>query len=383
MVGHALEPVAIKGLELRNRFIVAAAVDNRTGRGGAITPAHLDWYRALAKGGAGLIITGAVAVMDEGKMNADAPNLAREKAVEEYSALTKKVHDEGGKVAMQLAHAGIWAAKYLNGLRREAMAASVTTKDSAYRHRGPMPAPGQYHAATLDELKAIISAFADAAAKAKEAGFDAVEVHGAHDSLLAQFMSPLTNQREDEYGGSVENRCRLHRQIAEAIRAKVGEAYPLFLKFGFEDGAKNGLTREEGLEAGTMLAGYFDAIEVSCGLQGGPASETVFRPVPKDGSGLFHEISHALKQKTTIPVILTGGIRSLGRAEEILANNDADLIGMCRPFIRQPALVRHWLQGEIANATCTSCNSCVAAANKGQQLACQLDFAGLTIDPRR
>jgi 2,4-dienoyl-CoA reductase-like NADH-dependent reductase (Old Yellow Enzyme family) len=383
MVGHALEPFTIKGMELRNRFVVAAAVDNRTGRGGALTPAHLDWYKALAKGGAGLIITGAVAVMDEGRSGADSPSMARDKAVEEYTALTKKVHDEGGKVAVQLAHAGIWAAKYLNGLRREAVAASVTTKDSAYRHRGPMPAPGQYHAATAEEIKAVVDAFAEAAARAKQAGFDAVEVHGAHDSLLAQFMSPLTNERTDEYGGTVENRCRLHRRIAEAIRAKVGDAFPILIKLGFEDGAKNGLTKEEGLEAGTILSKYYDAIEVSCGLQGGPASETVFRQVPKDGSGLFHEISHALKERTAVPVILTGGIRSLSRAEEIIANKDADLIGMCRPFVRQPALVRHWMQGEVANATCTSCNSCVGAVNKGQQLACQLDFAGLTIDPRR
>lgn len=383
MGGHVLEPVTMNGLELRNRFVAAAAADNRTGRGGTLAPAHLDWFRALARGGAGLVITGGVGIMEEGRSGADNPSMAREKAVEEYTVLTKKVHDEGGKVALQLVHSGMWTARYQNAMRKEAISASVTAKDNSYRHRGPMPAPGQFHAASLEEINAICAAFADAAAKGKEAGFDAVEVHAAHDSLLAQFMSPLTNQREDEYGGSVENRCRLHRQVAAAIRGRIGPDFPLLLKFGFEDGVKDGLVREEGLAAAVLLAKDYDVLEVSMGLQGGPLSETVFRPIPKDGLGLFSDISHALKERVSNPVVLTGGIRELDKAEELVAKKDADLIGMCRPFVRQPALIKRWLQGDTNKATCTSCNGCVLAIGKGQPLACQLDMQGLTIDPRR
>ena len=135
--------------------------------------------------------------------------------------------------------------------------------------------------------------------------------------------------------------------------------------------------------AAVLLAKDYEVLEVSLGLQGGRVSETVFRPIPKDGLGCFRDISQLLKERVSNPVILTGGLREVDKAEELITNRDADLIGMCRPFVRQPALIRRWLQGDTNKATCTSCNGCVTAIGKGQPLACQLDMQGLTIDPRR
>ena len=207
-------------------------------------------------------------------------------------------------------------------------------------------------------------------AMAQKAGFDAVEIHAAHDSLFAQFLSPAFNQRQDQWGGSLHNRCRLHCQVVESVRRAVGPDFPIVIKLGLADGLPDGLVQEEGLQAGRLLAqAGADVLEVSMGLQGPDWDDTSLKS-DKAPEGYYRAGSKLLAGLVEVPVILTGGIRSLELAEEVIANKEADLLGMCRPLIKEPHLINDWLSGNIHRAGCASCNNCVLALAQGKPLAC-------------
>ena len=170
--------------------------------------------------------------------------------------------------------------------------------------------------------------FALAAGRAKEAGFDGVEIHSAHGYLLNQFYSPITNQRTDQYGGSLVNRIRLHIQIIERIRQTVGGDYPLTLRLGVYDGLENGSTMDEAVQACVMFekAGL-DFIDLSGGLNG------YLRPGHSE-QGYFQDFSEAVKQQVKMPVLLTGGITEAQAAEALLQAQKADLIGIGRAILK-------------------------------------------------
>jgi 2,4-dienoyl-CoA reductase-like NADH-dependent reductase (Old Yellow Enzyme family) len=374
MTFSVFDRVNLGNLEIPNGLVMAAAADNLTGDNGAVTEAHINRLVDLASGGVGLIITGGVGIHDSARSGPDTPNMDRNDAVSDYKKLTDKVHDQGAKIVLQLVHSGIWTSKYQNSLGREAIGASVLPEDTKYLNEGLMPAPGKYHAATHDELDQVIEAFAKAAYNGKKAGFDAVEVHAAHDSLLSQFLSPITNQRTDKWGGSTKNRCQLPKEVGQAMRDKVRKKYPLIIKLGLQDGFEGGKKLEDGVKSAEILADdCFDILEISLGLQGGNLPETVFRPVPKDGYGYFHQGCQEIKKRVSNPIIMTGGLRSLDKIEEMIQNNETDMVGMCRPFIREPDLVNRWQSGEISDAACISCNKCVFALGRGMPLDCYVN----------
>ncbi|MEI8191676.1 MAG: NADH:flavin oxidoreductase [candidate division NC10 bacterium] len=383
---HLFSPIRIGNMEVPNRIVHVPTDISSSNADGSVSEHDLYHHGEIAKGGAGLIIVGATTPdAKTGRPTVTCLVADSDNFIPGLARLAESMHRYGAKCAVQLMHPGRQCAipRYNTLSANDRVLKLPWSAGHEIVYENAEEKGKAVRAATTEEILELIELFSEAAWRVKQAGFDAVEVHAAHDSLLAQFMSPLTNQREDGWGGPVENRCRLHREVGKAVRDRVGREFPLLLKFGFEDGIKDGLDREDGLEAAALLAKDYDVLEVSQGLQGGPMAETVFRAIPKDGMGLFRDISHALKERTSVPVLLTGGIRDLEKAEQLIANKDADLIGMCRPFIRQPALVRRWLQGDTKRATCTSCNGCVAAIGKGQPLACQLDLGGLTIDPKR
>ena len=218
-----------------------------------------------------------------------------------------------------------------------------------------------------EDIEGIIDSFAEAAVRAKEAGFDAVQLHGAHGYLMSQFMSPLYNQRADRWGGSPENRRRFHTEVARRVRRAVGSDFPFFIKFGVMDDQEDGLTLEEGIEAAQqMVVAGIDAVEVSAGVgqavyhsQSDELTETPFR-----------ERAAAVKRAVDVPVILVGGIRSLEIAQDSVESGDADMVSMCRPFIREPYLVSRWQWGEKTPAACITCNRCMAIVRKGEPLEC-------------
>ncbi len=368
------DPFSLKGLELKNRFVMAAAASPFSAdENGILNPAEIPRISRIAAGGIGLFINGAVLVHPSGQTRKTSCTITSDAGIPAFRNLTDAVHRHGAKIACQLCHSGIWAAAYQGGLGREAVGASVI-HDGAYAGRPDFPQ--NYHAATDDEIKAIAGGFGEGAARAVSAGFDAVEVHGAHDSLLAQFLSPLSNRRSDVWGGSLENRTRFHRLVAQEIRSAVGPDYPVILKLGAADAVSGGLAIEEGLRAAQICrdAGY-DLLEVSMGLQGADfMKESVLRgPIKKkEEEGFTRAWCRRIHQEAGIPTIMTGGLRSLDLVEEVLATGETDLVGLCRPLIREPDLINRWKAGDRRKATCISCNLCVLKP-KGEELACSLE----------
>ena len=229
----------------------------------------------------------------------------------------------------------------------------------------------------------MISAYGDSALRTRQAGYDAIEVHAAHESLLAQWLSPVLNTRADAWGGSVENRCRLHCEILKDIKRKAGRDFPVLIKLGVQDGFEGGLVFEDGLAAAEIIAaqGNADALEISQGLSGpmdNTLSNTCMKPgiVSVEGEAYFRP--WAAKVKTAVGakalVIMQGGLRTPALMEEILQKGEADLVSMCRPYIREPHLVNRWLSGDRSRATCISCNQCVIEHSlSGKTLECQID----------
>lgn len=318
--------------------------------------ARIERYARLAAGGTGLIVSGRV--LDKN---------------ESFEKVVAAVHQHGGKIALQiLSHMGLGFDPNI-----DSPAASLVSKDSAFF--SPFFPYGQHHAASESEIMSFIEDYARAARIAKEFGVDAIQVHAAHNSALMQFLTPLINQRKDKWGGKIENRVRVHGEIYRAVRAEVGDQMPIFIKLGVEDPFPNGLKFEEGKIAAIILAerGY-DALEISQGLQDFSDLKTWSGSPIRKGTinisqeAYFRNWCREIKRSIDKPAIMTGGIRSYELVQEMLANNETDFVGMCRPFIREPGLVNRWKSGDHKKATCISCGQCCLSAVKKLPLACYI-----------
>lgn len=365
------DPFIVQGLVLKNRFVMAAAATPYSAdEQGIITDDEIVRIERIAAGGIGLFINGAVTTHPSAQTRPRSCMITTDAGIPQFRKLTETVHKHDTKIVCQLCNSGLWSAAYQKTLGREAVGVSVI-HNGAYADRPDLP--DNYHAATDNEITGIIAGFASGAARAKAAGFDAVEIHAAHDSLFSQFLSPLANWRNDQWGGNVENRARIHREVIQAVRHAVGPDYPVFVKLGVQDSLNGGLTLPDGIIAAqACVHAGADLLEISTGLAGAnPMKESVLLgPITKTGQEAFtRDWCRAVKQRTGIPTIMTGGLRSLDLIEEILNAGDTDLIGICRPFIREPALVNRWKSGDRKKAACISCNMCLLKP-KGQELSC-------------
>jgi 2,4-dienoyl-CoA reductase-like NADH-dependent reductase (Old Yellow Enzyme family) len=226
---------------------------------------------------------------------------------------------------------------------------------------------------TEEKIWEIIRAFGDAAKRAREAGLDAVQLHAAHAYLLSQFLSPFTNRRTDQWGGNLENRLRLHREIYRDIRAKTGEYYPVLVKIGVQDGFSGGLEFHEGKRAAQALAEWgFDALEISSGLRGAGYENSEFRTGIKrvEREAYFREWCRDIRRSVTVPVMMVGGLRTFELMEQVIQNQEADFISLSRPLIREPGIINDWKNEDRHRATCISCNKCFDALLKGEPLHC-------------
>ena len=232
---------------------------------------------------------------------------------------------------------------------------------------------GSHRAMTEEEILEVIRAFGQAAGRAREAGLDAVQVHGAHAYLLSQFLSPFTNRRTDAWGGELENRLRLHREILRAIRSRAGEDYPVMIKIGVQDGFPGGLEFSEGRQAAQRLAQWgYDSLEISSGLRGPGYDNAEFKTRINrlDREAYFRSWCREIKSEVTVPVMMVGGLRTPTLMEEVIQNGEADLIALSRPLIKEPAIIKDWQNGDLHRATCLSCNKCFEALLKGETLRC-------------
>jgi 2,4-dienoyl-CoA reductase-like NADH-dependent reductase (Old Yellow Enzyme family) len=356
---------SIKNLTLPNRFVRSATYDGMAEKGGRVSPAQIRMVEDLARGGVGLIILGIAYVHPSGRISPAQNSLADDDALPGFRKLAEAAHEHGSRIAVQLFHAGRETAKvYPPGLVT-ALAPSLLSNDPYFQ--------GSYQALTAYEIREVVQAFGQAAGRAREAGLDAVQVHGAHAYLLSQFLSPFTNRRTDHWGGTLENRLRLHREILGAIRSRVGEDYPVLIKLGVADGFPEGLTFQEGKPAALTLAqeGY-DALEISSGLRGKGYGNTEFKTgiSRPEREAYFRNWCREIKPAVNVPVMLVGGLRTPGLLEEVLQNQEADLVSLSRPLIKEPGLIKDWRNGNLHRATCISCNKCFEALLKGGTLYC-------------
>jgi len=364
-MSRLFEPAKIQQMSLPNRFVRSATYDGCAAETGHVTEKQLQLFAALAEGGTGLIVTGIAYVHPLGQISPFQNSIADDDCIPGLRQLTDSVHERGAKIAVQLFHAGREAAGFLKTKNQQAMSASVLPDDPYFKR--------PCRSMRTEEIETVIESFADAAQRARQAGFDAVQLHGAHAYLLSQFLSPYTNRRADEWGGSLANRLRFHQEIYKAIRQKVGPAYPVLIKIGVADGFAGGLTAEEGKMAAGLLAqeGY-DALEISQGLRGKPYEETEFRTRINrpEREAYFRDWCKAVKANVDVPVMMVGGLRSLSLMAAVLENQEADFISLCRPLIKEPGIVGLWQSGNPRQPTCISCNQCYEALRKGKPLHC-------------
>lgn len=357
------ETTEINGMKLANRFVRSATWEGMAADDGAVTPKLTQTMVDLAEGGVGLIISGHTYVSPEGQAGPWQMGIYKDELVDGLKTMTDAVHKAGGKIVAQLAHSGHLAVKELTGQLPHVVSDFEGLSKS------------DCHELTKEDIQTLVRAFADAAKRAKNAGFDGVQIHSAHGYLLSQFLSPEYNRREDEYGGAIENRARVHLEIYNATRSFVGKDFPVLIKINCEDYIENGLNLEDSIFASKMLAvAGLDAIELS----GGMLTSAKLSPCraginKKEKEAYFKEGAAAYKKAIAVPLILVGGNRSMNVAEQTITSGTADYISMCRPFIREPGLIKRWQSGDTSPATCKSDNLCFGPAMEGKGIYCVTD----------
>jgi 2,4-dienoyl-CoA reductase-like NADH-dependent reductase (Old Yellow Enzyme family) len=278
-------------------------------------------------------------------------------------SLAQASHAGGGRIALQINH---------GGRQCDRTCTPQTIAPSAV----PTPSGHAPREMTTHEIVEAIDAFAQAAGRARQAGFDAVQLHGAHGYLIGQFLSPHTNRRSDAWGGDFERRLRFLASVCEAVRGQVGADYPLFIKLGLTDNLErvtDGLTPDQGLRIVARLADLgLDAVEISGGNGGGSDFNSRLAVGTKVPEAYFRSLARQAKATTSLPVILVGGLRSRAVMDDILASGDADLLALCRPLIREPDLPRRLQSGAATVSACISGGRCWAK-ELGQGIACKCE----------
>ena len=355
------ETTTLKNMTLPNRFVRSATWEGRANDDGSCTHGLINMMTQLARGGVGLIITGHAYVRKDGQAGPWQLGVYSDQLIQGLTEMTEAVHKENGKIVMQLAHAGCQAPFGLTGLEPLGPSVIENQEGSSCREM------------TQAEISKVIEVFAQGAVRAKQAGFDGVQIHAAHGYLLSQFLSPFFNKRTDAYGGTIENRARVVLEVIESIRASVGHDFPVLIKINSEDFLDKGLAVDDMLHGAALLeqAGI-DAIELSGGTaySGRRIPVRIAKIDTEEKEAFYKEAAKRYKERITVPLMLVGGIRSYEVAERLVDRGIADYISLCRPLIREPDLINRWKQGDTSRATCLSDNLCFKPTRAGQGLYC-------------
>lgn len=325
------------GLELPNRLVKAAMTERLANPGNEVTDRHLRLYKAWGDGGIGLQITGNVQV---DRRNLEAPgNVVIDGAPSnEHAVMLGKWAEAskagGGKVVMQLSHAGRQTPKLVNPHPDAPSDIAVDLPGGQF---------GKPRAMSADTIKALIDKYAAATKAARAAGFDGVQIHSAHGYLMSQFLSPLTNQREDEWGGSLENRARLLLAVVAAAKAEAGPGFGVSVKLNSTDFQKGGFSKADSMAViGMLNALDLDFVEISGGnyeqpkmmdMDGlKPGHEEGVRESTKQREAYFLDYAREVQAVAKMPLMVTGGFRTVDGMNAALENGEADLIGLGRPL---------------------------------------------------
>ncbi len=354
----------INGMTLANRFVRSATWEGMCESDGRPTSRLASCYRELAAGGVGLIITGYAYVRPDGKQLPGKMGIHTDNFAAGMRTLTRNVHNEGGKICIQLVHAGGQTTAKTAG--RRPLAPSAVKVDQF---------PEEPEAMSQKDIDEIVADFGNAARRAKEYGFDAVQLHSAHGYLINQFLSPLTNIRTDGYGGSVENRCRFLVEVYRRVRSEVGRDFPVFVKLNGSDNLEGGLGLSDAVYAAHLLDDEkVDAIEVSGGTSASGEKVPVRIGINSPGQeGYNLSLAREIKKAVRCPVMAVGGFRSLNVINKALIDDGIDYISMARPFIREPRLIKRWQESDRSPARCISCNGCFKPGLKEGGIYCVVE----------
>ncbi|MDR3211370.1 MAG: NADH:flavin oxidoreductase [Planctomycetota bacterium] len=327
-----LEPLKAGNLLLKNRLVMPPMATSKADADGKVSRAILDYYDEKTRGGRiGLVITEHSFVNPQGKVSPNQLSVADDSVVEGLKELADVIHRHGSLAVSQINHAGSVSSAEITGLAP--LAPSAVSHPN--KKGGTVP-----HELTKPEIGGIVSDFANAARRVKEAGFDGVELHAAHGFLLHQFYSPLSNLRADDYGGNWENRIRLHLEVISAIRKITGDDFPILVRLGASDYREGGVTIQESEAAAQAFENSgVSILDISGGMNGSSV------PGGDGLPGYFAPLSSAIKKKVGIPVILTGGITQAQDAERLLEEGAADLIGVGRAILNDSG----WAEKELAS----------------------------------
>ncbi len=353
----AYTPFETENLVLKNRIVKSATAEAMATTEGFVTKELIEFYRKLAEGGVGTVITGFMFISEKGRAMRNMTGISSDehlKGLKELVGEVKRASKERINFIAQLVHAG-----------RQNYPFPDPVAPSAVLERTTNVMPREL---AKEEIYQIIDDFAEAAIRAEKAGFDAVQLHAAHGYLLSQFISPYTNRRKDEFG---RERAKILLDIMERVREK--SRIPVLVKMNACDFIPGGLEVEEAARIARLLedVGY-EAIEVSGGMWESRLYmkyNVVCQNVEKSGEAYFKDYAKKIREIVNLPIILVGGIRSLEVAEGLLGNY-CDLISMARPLIRDPYLPLKWREVKVSD--CKSCNKCLKNISKGP-LACFQD----------
>ncbi|MBQ0066178.1 MAG: FAD-dependent oxidoreductase [Firmicutes bacterium] len=337
--------VPMRGVTVNNRTVMTPMGTNYGEQNGEMSFLHMNYYEERAKGGAGLIIVeNACVKFPEGSNGTTQLRIDTDNYIPRLYKLCETCHNYGTKMAIQLNHAGASALESRIGMQ------PVSASDLPNKEGGAKPRP-----LTVEEIYSIADDYASAAKRAQAIGFDAVEIHGGHSYLISQFLSPLTNNRTDEFGGCAENRARFAKLVVEKVRKAVGPFFPIIMRLSADEFLKGGNTLEDTMELLTYFVDEVDVIHVSAGLVDSIHLQIDANYLPDGWKAPL--LAKPIKEKFGKPVIIAGNIRDPKIAEEIIQNGEADFIGMGRQFIADPQWpnkVKYGHEDDIRK--CISCN---------------------------
>jgi len=384
------EPMQLGNIQIENRFVHSATCEGMATESGEITDDIVERYRNLAKGDVGLIIPGYLYVHPLGRALRRQAGIHHDDMIPGLKKMVEAVHQEGSKIAFQLVHAG-------RGTKKEVIGEAPIGPTSRGRDPTYLVKPKEM---TEEQIREVIQAFGEAASRAVGAGADAVQIHGAHGYLVNQFLSPFFNNRDDDWGASDENRFRFLKEVILEIKKSIPEGIPLMVKLNTHDHTpKEGITPSLAVKYAEWLAELsIDGLELSCGTTLYSAMNMCRGDVPvnellriirwwlkplgklmlKSWVGKYEleegynlEAAKMIRPVTgNIPLFLVGGLRSVSHMEEILEKGYVDFISMCRPFIREPFIVKRIKEGKTDTASCVSCNKCLAAIANDMPIRC-------------
>ena len=355
------DPIELGPLKARNRIVRSATWLGLADETGRVTDELVARYAELARGGAGVVITGYAFVSPEGRQMPRMISAHEDASVPGLARLARALREGGALAGLQVVHAG-------GQTRSEWVGGGVPLAPSFLESPQYPEVPREL---TAEEIARIVGDFGRAARRAREAGFDFVQIHAAHGFLVNQFLSPATNQRTDRYGGELRQRFRFLQEVFAAVQGTAGPDFPVAVKLNGCDFVPGGLE----LEDACRVAGWLDLrapcfLEVSGGTPGSGDLGAARAVKPVSGEAYFRDLATAVKRQVTAPVAVVGGLRRPETLEQMLLENAADLFSLSRPLLWEPDLPRRWESGDRKPARCISCNGCFAPGREGRGVRC-------------